>query len=132
VLNKSKKIQPDKPFMNLSVEEMSARIQARDQELNRRNCLVLTLLLIAFGLLLLVGAWFYGAWMVETIGALRQLSVLLWNLEWWAAGQILLHYKLSFFVLGIFVGFFLFLFITFQIGEMLFDLIWDWISSFFN
>lgn len=132
MLNKSKKSQPDKPFMNLSVEEMSAQIQARDEKLKRRNCLILVLFFATFAVAIFVGAWFYGAWMLETVGAVGRLVGSLWRLEWLAAGQILFQYKLSFFVLGIFAGFILFLFITFQIGEMLIDLIWEGISSFFS
>jgi len=132
VLNNPKKSQPDKAFMNISVEEMSAKIQARDQELNRKNCFILILFFVAFVLVILVGAWYYGAWMLETVGAVGQLVGSLWRLEWLAAGQIFLQYKLSFFLLGIFAGFILFLFIVFQIGEILIDLTLEGLSSLFT
>ncbi len=132
VLNKQKTTESEQPFMNLSIEEMSARISARDKELHRRNLLILGTffagLLIAFG----IGAWYYGEWMLETAGALWQLGASLWHLEWWRAGQILFQYKLSFFLFGLIGGFFLFLFITFQIGELLVELLWDGITALFN
>jgi len=118
--------------MNLSVDEMSAHISARDKELNRRNCLVL-LLFLGLGLVLFgISAWYYGAWMVQTVGALWQLGAFLWQAEWWSAAEILFHYKLSFFIFGIIFGLGLFLFITFQIGEIIVDLLWEGITSLFN
>lgn len=132
MLNKNKKSTPDKPFMNLSIDEMSTRIAARDQELTRRNRLILLPFLLVSLALLILGIWLYGAWLAETLGAIWLLGLSIWRLEWWAAGQILFHYKLSFFLFGIVAGFFLFLFITFQIGEMLIDLLWDGISALFN
>ncbi len=132
MFNKPKNNKPEQPFMNLSIEEMSARISNRDQELNRRNCLILLVVLgfgvVAFG----ISAWYYGEWMVETVGALWQLGTLLWRAEWLLAAETLFHYKLSFFLFGIILGFGLFLFITFQIGEMIVDLLWDGITSLFN
>lgn len=132
MLNKQKKTPPDKPFMNLTIEEMSARIRTRDQELNRRNCLLLLIMFAVLGFTFLIGAWTYSEWLVETLRAVGQLAGSLWRLEWLAAAEILFHYKLSFFVLGVVVGFAIFLLITFQIIEMIFDLIWDYVSSFFS
>jgi hypothetical protein len=132
LLNKQKTTKPEQPFMNLSIEEMSARISARDKELNRRNLLILGLFfaagLVGFG----IGAWYYGEWVLETAGALWQLGVSLWHLEWWRAAEILFQYKLSFFLFGLIGGFVLFLFITFQIGELLVELLWDGISALFD
>lgn len=124
--------QPERPFMNLSVEEMAAKVQQRDAELGRRNCLVLAL--FAIGLLGAVGVgfWFYGAWIVHTMSAFGQVVLAMWQFEWWRAGALLFEYKLSFFVMGILVGFFVFLFVVLQIGEMLLDLLLDWVGSIFS
>lgn len=132
VVNKQKTNKSDPPFMNLSIDEMSARISARDKDLNRRNCLILLIFfgvgLVGFG----ISAWYYGEWMVETVGALWLLGGFLWRSEWLQAAEILFHYKLSFFIFGILFGFGLFLFVAFQIGEMIVDLLWDGITSLFN
>lgn len=132
MLNRQKKTQPAKPFMNLTIEEMSARISARDKELDRRNCLLLLILFAVLGIAFLIGAWTYSDWLVETLGAVHLLAGSLWRRELLTAAEILFHYKLSFFVLGVLVGFVIFLVITFQIVETVFDMIWDYVSSFFN
>ncbi len=132
MFNKQKANKPAQPFMNLSIDEMSAQISARDKELNRRNCLIL-LIVLGFGLIgFAISAWHYGAWMVETAGALWLLGGFLWRSQWLQAAEILFHYKLSFFIFGILFGFGLFLFVAFQIGEMIVDLLWDGITSLFN
>jgi hypothetical protein len=70
--------------------------------------------------------------MLETVGAAWQVVISAWNLEWWQAGTILFEYKLSFFIMGILAGFVLFLFIVLEIGEILFELVWDWVTSWFG
>lgn len=124
--------EPERPFMNLSVEEMAAKVQQRNVELGRRNCLVLSL--FALGLLVATAVcfWFYGTWILHTLSAFGQVLHALWSLEWWRAGALLFEYKLSFFIMGILVGFAVFLFVVLQIGEMLLDLLWDWVGSLFN
>lgn len=121
-----------KEFMKLSVEEMSAQVRARDETLQKRNCLLVVLFLFFSVVIFGIGMWFYGGWVMETAGAFWQFAVLIWQFEWWEAGSILFQYRLSFFLMGIFVGFFLFIFIVFQIGEMLLELIWDTITGFFG
>jgi hypothetical protein len=132
VLNKRKATKPERPFMNLSVDEMAAQINTNTQALDRRNCLILALFFGCALLASVVGFWFYGEWLMETVSAFWQVGVYLWQWEWWLAAQLLFHYKISFFLLGIIVGFALFLFVIFQIGELLVDLLWDAISSLFN
>ncbi|MCB0063998.1 MAG: hypothetical protein KDE19_17870 [Caldilineaceae bacterium] len=123
---------PERPFMKLSVEEMAAQVQLRDEQLGRRNCLVLVLFFAFFFISISVLSWFYGQWFLTTLSAAWQVLHSIWNLQWWQAAAIVFEYKLSFFLLGIFAGFLLFLFVAFQIGEMLIDFIWDWLGSLFG
>lgn len=131
VMDKQMK-ETERAFMNLSVEEMAAKVRARDAQLGRRNCLILVLFSLGTLILLAVGFWIYGSWIMETVGAFGRVVSAIANLNWMHAGAILLEYRLSFFLMGILVGFFLFLFIVFQIGEILIDLIWDWVGSLFG
>lgn len=132
MVKRQKQHPPERPFMKLSVEEMAAKVQQKDAQLGRRNCLILVLFFALFVMSLLVLSWFYGEWFFHTLGAAWQVVQSIWNLQWWQAGAILFEYKLSFFLLGIFAGFLLFLFVAFQIGEMLVDLLWDWLGSLFG
>ena len=127
-----KKDTTERPFMNLSVAEMSAAVQEREARLNQRNCLLLLLFFGFCALGLLVGIWFYGGWMVETLAAAWAVLRSLWALQWWQAATLILEYRLSFFLLGIGVGFLIFLFIMLQIGELLIELLWDGITSLFS
>lgn len=124
--------QSDPAFMNLSLDEMSARIAARDQQLTRRN----GAFVLAFLGLLVIGSllafYFYGDWIAETLGAAWQVGTAMGRWEWWQAMTIAFQYKLSFFILGIVIGFFVFLFVTFQIGEWIVETAWDWLNSLWN
>lgn len=122
----------DPTFSNASLEEMADRVQKRDQITSRRNLVLLLSFFALLALAIVVGLFFYGQWLTETIGALWQMGSAIWNLEWWQAGAILLEYKLSFFLLGMLVGVIVALFIVFQVVETLFDLVVDGISSLFN
>lgn len=131
-MNRRKAQERDPAFMNLSLDEMSARIAARDQQLTRRNGV---LVLVFLGLLLisaLFAFYFYGAWMAETLGAAWQVGAAVRRWEWWQALTIAFQYKLSFFILGIVIGFFVFLFVTFQIGEWIVETAWDWLNALWN
>jgi hypothetical protein len=122
----------DPSFTNATLEEMAARIKQREQQTNRKNYIILLIFFLLLGSGVAVGAYFYGHWVMETVRAAGHLFAAIWHLEWWQAISLLLEYKLSFLILGIVIGFGLFLFITLQIGEMLVDLIGDLISSLFN
>lgn len=122
----------DPNFTNATLEEMAARIRQREQQTNRRNYIILLFFFLLLGSGVAVGAYFYGDWVVETVRAAWHVAVAIWQLEWWQALSLLFEYKLSFLILGVVVGFGLFLFITLQIGEMLVDLIWDMITSLFD
>lgn len=122
----------DPKFSNASLEEMADLVQKRDQLTGRRNLVLLLIFFILLTLAVVVGLFFYGHWLTETVSALWQMGSAIWNLEWWQAGAILLEYKLSFFLFGIIVGVIVALFIVFQVIETLFDLVVDGISSLFN
>ena len=132
MLNKRKVTKPERPFMNLSVEEMAAQINTNTRALERRNYLILAIFFGCALIAMMIGLWFYGEWLIETVGAFWQVGVYLWQWEWWLAAQLFFHYKISFFLLGVIVGFGLFLFVVFQIGEMLLDFLWDTVSAIFN
>lgn len=122
----------DPTFSNASLEEMATRVQLRDRITSRRNFVLLLIFFICLTLALVVGLFFYGQWLTETVSALWQMGSAIWNLEWWQAGAILFEYKLSFFLFGTIVGVIVALFIVFQVIETLFDLVVDGISSLFN
>lgn len=124
--------QSDPPFMNLSLDEMSARIAARDRQLARRNSILILAILGLCVVAALVGAFIYGHWFAETFGAIWRMGAAFGRLDWWHALTILFEYKLSFLILGILIGFVIFLFVTFQIVDWLFDTAWDWVSSLWN
>jgi hypothetical protein len=131
-MNRPRMKQSDPAFLNLSLDEMSAYVADRDRQLARRNGFIILTLLVLLLIGSLVSAYFYGNWMLETIGAAGQVVHALWRWDWWQALTIAFQYKLSFFVLGIFVGFGVFLFITFQVGEWLIETAWDYLSALWN
>lgn len=122
----------DPNFSNASLEEMAELVRRRDQLTSRRNSALLIIFFALLALAVVIGLFFYGKWLTETIGALWQMVAALWKLEWWQAGAILLEYKLSFFIFGIIVGVIVALFIVFQVVETLIDWIGDTLSSLFN
>lgn len=124
--------QSDPAFMNLTLEEMSARVAARDRQLSRRNGIIVLAFLGLSLLSTLLAFYFYGDWIAETLGAVWQVGAAVGRWEWWQALTIAFQYKLSFFILGIVIGFFVFLFITFQIGEWIVETAWDWLNSLWN
>ena len=122
----------DSSFTNASLEEMAERVQQRGRQTDRRNYVIILIFLLLLGIGIAIGAYFYGDWVMATIGAAWQVTLALWNLQWWQAVTIFFAYKLSFLILGVVIGFVLFLFITFQVVETLADLVWDTITSLFN
>jgi hypothetical protein len=122
----------DPSFTNAPLEEMAARVQQRGRQTARRNYVIILIFLLLLGIGIALGAYFYGDWVMATVGAAWQVTAALWNLQWWEAISILFAYKLSFLILGVVIGFVLFLFITFQVVETLVDLIGDMIASLFN
>ena len=131
-MNRRGQKQSDPAFMNLSLDEMSARIAARDQQLTRRNGVIALTFFALLAICSLIAAYFYGEWLLETLGAAWQVGAAVGRWEWWQALTIAFQYKLSFFILGIVFGFFVFLFVTFQIGEWLVETAWDWLNSLWN
>lgn len=122
----------DPSFSNASLEEMAALVRQRDQLTSRRNYALLVIFFTLLTLTVIIGLFFYGHWLTATIGALSQMLVAFWHLQWWQAGAILLQYKLSFFILGLIIGVIIALFLVFQVVETLIDWVWDNLSSFFN
>jgi len=122
----------DPSFTNASLEEMAERVQQRGRQTDRRNYVIILIFLLLLGIGIALGTYFYGDWVMATVGAAWQVTLALWNLQWWEAITIFFAYKLSFLILGVVIGFVLFLFITFQVVETLVDLVWDTIASLFN
>jgi len=122
----------DPSFANASLEEMATRVQQQERLTNRRNYVILLIFFLLLGIATAAGAYFYGHWVMETAGAAWQVVLAVWRLEWWHALSLLFEYKLSFLILGIVIGFGIFLFVALQIGDMLVDLIWDLITSLFD
>jgi len=118
--------------MNLTLDEMSAHIAARDRALDRRNGFLILGILVFCLVAALIGGFSYGHWFAETFRALWAMGAAFGRLDWWHALIILFEYKLSFLILGILIGFVTFLFVTFQIVDWLFDTAWDWVSSLWN
>lgn len=122
----------DPSFANATLEEMAARVQRQERLTDRRNYVILLIFFLLLGSVTAISAYFYGHWVMETVGAAWQVALAVWHLEWWQALSLLFAYKLSFLILGIIIGFGIFLFVTLQIGELLVDLIWDLITSLFD
>jgi hypothetical protein len=122
----------DPSFSNATLEEMAARVQNRDRITSRRNYVLLLIFFLLLTALVVVGLFFYGHWLTETVGALWQMGSALWRLEWWQAGAILLEYKLSFCLFGILAGVVVALVVVFQVIETLLDLMVKGISALFD
>ncbi len=122
----------DASFANATLEEMAERVKQYEQQTNRRNYVILLAFFLLLGVGTALGLYFYGHWVMDTVRAAGSVAWSIWHLEWWQALTILFAYKLSFLILGVVLGFGLFLFITLQIGEILVDMIWDAVTSVFN
>lgn len=122
----------DARFSNASLEEMAELVRKRDQLTSRRNSVLLLIFCLLLALALVIGLFFYGHWVRETLGAFGQMVSAVWHLQWWQASAILLQYRLSFFILGLLVGVIVALFIVFQVLETLIDWVGDWLSALFN
>ncbi len=122
----------DASFANATLEEMAARVKQYEQQTDRRNYIILLGFFVLLSISLAFGAYFYGHWVMETVRAAGGMVWSVWHLEWWQALAIFFEYKLSFLILGVVLGFGLFLFITLQIGEILVDMIWDALNGLFN
>ncbi|MEZ4727868.1 MAG: hypothetical protein R3E79_12130 [Caldilineaceae bacterium] len=64
-----------------------------------------------------ISAYFYGHWVMETVGAAWQVALAVWHLEWWQALSLLFAYKLSFLILGIIIGFGIFYLLPFRLAN---------------
>ncbi len=122
----------DASFANASLEEMAQRVKQYEAQTDRRNYVIILSFFLLLSISIAIGLYFYGHWVLETVQAAGGVVWSMWHLEWWQALAIFFEYKLSFLLLGIVVGFVLFLFITLRIGELIVDTIWDTIHSVFN
>ena len=122
----------DSSFTNATLEEMAARVQERGRQTDQRNYAILLILFLLIGVAVAIGSYLYGGWVTAAVQAAWQVTAALWHLQWWEAVSIFFAYKISFLILGIVIGFVLFLLITFQVFETLVGLVWDTITSFFN
>jgi hypothetical protein len=122
----------DPSFSNATLEEMAARVRAREQLTDRRNHILLLVFFLLLGVTIAIGVNVYDQWLAETFHALGTMASALWQWQWWQAGAILLEYKLSFFFLGLIVGIIVALFIVLQVAETIIDLISDTLSSLFS
>jgi len=119
-------------FVNLPIEEMSAHVMAGQRRDKGFSCIVLLLFFLTVAAVIGAGIYYYAPWMLETWTASREVAPSIWNLKFWDALQIVLAYRVSFLIMGIFVGIVIGLFAVFQLGEMLVDLAWDIVTSPFS
>lgn len=122
----------DPSFSNATLEEMATLVQQQEAKTDRRNRILLLVFLVLLVLFLAIGINVYDHWLAETFHALGQMAAAFWHGQWWAAGAILLQYKLSFFFLGIIVGFIVALFIVLQVVETIIDWVQDTLASLFS
>jgi len=119
-------------FINLSLEEMSAHVTAGQRRDRGGSCVVLLLFFLLIAAIIGVGIYYYGPWFTETWNASRQVASSVWNLKFWEAFQLVFAYRVSFLIIGIFVGIVIALFTVFQLGEMILDLAWNIVSAPFS
>ncbi|MEZ4615761.1 MAG: hypothetical protein R2867_09685 [Caldilineaceae bacterium] len=131
-MKKDKHSIPDRPFMNLTIEEMAEHVRAREAALNRRNCLVLqSFVLFAVGFA--VSTWYYGHWMLETIDAIVAIGAIAL-----AAGVVAGHRNpppISTFVLCFGSYYWLWSIPLYHISsdcEMIIEHLWHLITGLFN
>jgi|GEM_PF-1431633 len=119
-------------FTNLSVQEMSQHVMAGQKQDKRYGCLILLLFFLAIGAVMGAGVYYYGPWMAETWGAAREVATSLWNLNFWEALTIIFTNRVSFLIMGLFIGIVVTLFVVLQLADILLDMVWDIVSSPFG